>query len=371
MNKSLFFLSFASILLSPFYADAKVIIEEIISVEETASEEIFSIGDEIKITAKLKNEFVGIGRKIFARTEVEGDFIGIGLNINFAGTANNDIYLAGNTINIEGIVNGSMTALGKSIFIKTPVGGNLRAGAEKIIMEGTVKGKTILWGNNISIKGEFNDLSLYANEISFAPDTVIYGDLTYTTPEKINLSRIYVRGDIQWSKPYLERLKETTPVNLLKRFYTFFSLLFPVMLMLGFFPNFFKQTASLSGKKFLPCFGTGLIFITITAVILPVIFITIVGAPLGLIIASFFFSSIYISRVFPSIFIGRMVLFKMKEKTLVWVLATIIGILLFTVISIHPTAKIVLNIISIPAGFGALFLGRLKLLQRLRKEKIL
>jgi len=71
------------------------------------------------------------------------------------------------------------------------------------------------------------------------------------------------------------------------------------------------------------------------------------------------------------IFVGRKILFKMQDRTSTWTLATFIGILLFTSISLHPTAKILINIISIPAGFGALFAGRLKLIKRLRDEKIL
>jgi len=141
--------------------------------------------------------------------------------------------------------------------------------------------------------------------------------------------------------------------------------------MLWLFPNLFKQTTYISGRNFLKCFAGGLILIISTLVAIPIIFITIIGAPLGLIITSLFLSIIYISRVFPSIFIGRAIFFKFKDTTFLWVLSTFIGIFLFTAISLHPTAKILLNLISIPAGFGALFMGRINLIKRLRKEKIL
>lgn len=372
MKKTLFIAILILYVLSKsVFVEAKILMGEEILIEELSMEEIFAIGDEIKITATLRNEFIGIGRKILASTDVNGDFIGIGLNVNFEGTANRDIYLIGNAISVEGVINGSMTAFGRSIRMKTPVEGNLRASAERIRIEGTVKGKTIIWGKNISIAGEFSDVALYGNRIHFAPDILIKGDLTYNTPEKMDLSHLNIQGEIKWNRPLTEKAKEMAPVTLLKRFYTFFSLLFSMMLMLSFFPNLFKQTATLSGKKFLKCFVTGLFFIIFTIIAIPVIFITIIGAPLGLIVTSMFFSSVYISRAFPAIFIGRTVLFKMQEKTVTWVLATFIGIFLFTTLSIHPIAKILINIISIPAGFGALFMGRTNLIKRLRKEKIL
>jgi cytoskeletal protein CcmA (bactofilin family) len=357
--------------LTPGFLEARISMGESILIEGPPTEEIFAIGDEITITAKLQNEFIGIGRNIFTATDVHGDFIGIGFNVNFEGNAGEDIYLIGNTISVEGDISGSMTAFGRNIRIRTSTDGNLRASAERIRIYGNVKGKTIVWGSNIFIGGEFNDIAIYGNKIYFAPDILVHGDLTYNTPEEMDLTGLNVAGLIKWNRPFTERAKDTAPVNLLKRFYTFFSLLFPMLLMLGMFPNLFKQTAGLSGRKFIQCFGAGMVFIVLTLIALPVIFITIVGAPLGLIAASMFFSSIYLSRTFPAIFIGRTILFKMQERTSVWLLATLIGIFLFTILSINPTAKILINIISIPAGFGALFMGRTNLIKRLRKEKIL
>lgn len=352
-------------------AQAKILMGDKILIDERSAEETFAAGDEITITANLKNEFIGIARKILATTNVSGDFIGIGFNVNFNGRGNRDIYLIGNAINIEGEARGSMTAIGRSIRIKAPVGGNLRAIAERMRIEAGVKGKTTVWGKNLFIAGEFNDVVLYGNRVHFEPGTLIRGNLTYNTPEEIDLSGLNIRGEIKWNRPITEKAKELAPATLFKRFYTFFSLLFSMMFMLWFFPNLFKQTATIAGKKFLTCFGMGTFFILFTVIALPVMFITIIGAPIGLIVASMFFSSVYISRVFPAIFVGRMILFKMQEKTLTWVLSALIGIFLFTLLSIHPTSKILLNVLSIPAGFGALFMGRTNLIKRLRKEKIL
>lgn len=351
--------------------EGKILTGDKILIKEPSAEEIFAAGDEITITTEMKNEFIGIGRRIIADTDVNGDFIGIGFTLTFKGTANQDIYLIGNAINAEGSIDGSMTIVGRNMQIKTSVGGNIRASAERIQIESVVKGKTIIWGKDVFLAGEFNDVVVYGNRIRFAPDILIKGNLTYNTPEQMDLSGIKILGEIKWNRPITEKAKEMTHITLLKRFYTFFSLLFSMMFMLWFFPNLFKQTATISGKKFLACFGMGTFFIILTLIALPIIFITIIGAPIGLIVAFTFFSSLYISRIFPAIFIGRMVLFKMQERTLTWVFATLIGIFLFTTLCINPTARILVNLISIPAGFGALFLGRAGFIKHLRKEKIL
>lgn len=362
---------FITILLLPLFTEAKIFMGEYVSVEEPSDEEVFFVGDEIKVSSILKSEFIGIGRNINIFTDTKGDLIAVGYNVNFFGKAEKDIYIIGANITIEGTSNGSITVLGKNVKIKGNIEGNLRVSAENIEIEGRIKNKTILWGKDIKLSGIFNDISIYGTYFHFKPDTVIKGDLTYSTPEKFDLSNITIYGAINWKKPINEQMKEKLSFKTLRHLYGFFSLLIPVLLTLFFFPNLFKQTVDISGRKFIPSFFGGFFTIITTLLFILISFITIIGVPLGLIITVFFSSLIYISRVFPAIFVGRKILFKMRDRTSTWVLATFIGIFLFTIISLHPTAKILINIISIPAGCGALLAGRLKLIKRLREEKIL
>ncbi|MCM8829456.1 MAG: FapA family protein [Candidatus Omnitrophica bacterium] len=371
--KKTYFLSFSVLilLLSQFFAEAKIFMGEKISVEEPPEEEVFFIGDEIKVISILKSEFIGLGRNISIFTDIKGDFIAIGYNVNFSGNAEKDIYIIGANITVEGMSKGSITVLGKNVKIKGNIKGNLRVSAENVTIEGEVEDKTILWGKDITLSGIFNDLSIYGTYFHFTPGTIIKGNLTYSTPENVDISNLTVYGKTNWKKPINEQMKEKLPLKALRRFYGFFSLLIPVLLTLFFFPNLFRQTVDISGRKFIPSFFGGLFTIITTLLFILISFITIIGVPLGLIITVFFSSLIYISRVFPAIFVGRKIFFKMQDKTSTWILSTLIGILLFTTISLHPTAKILINIICIPAGFGALFAGRIKLIKRLRDEKIL
>ena len=373
MKKHIFLISFVGALLCCVYtAESRIFICDKVYIEQPAYEEILAIADEICIQNTLKKEFIGIGRKIIANTEIEQYFIAVAMRVNFSGKANKGLILIGNNIKADGTIEDNLTAFGKNIQMDTyMLKGNLKASAENIEIKGNIGGKTILWGKDIFISGTYNDIVIYGNNIVFGQDTIINGDLTYNTPVKKDLSALTVKGNIVWNKPFTERIKGKAPLAKFKKLYLFFSLLFPVLTMLGFFPNLFKHTTYLSGHKFLKCFISGLLLIIPTLIAIPIIFITIIGAPLGLIVTSFFLSLIYVSRVFPAIFIGRSLLFKIKDTTLVWVISTFIGIFLFTTISLHPTAKILLNLISIPTGFGALFMGRINFIKRLRKEGVL
>ncbi|MDD3725624.1 MAG: hypothetical protein PHI44_00265 [Candidatus Ratteibacteria bacterium] len=351
--------------------EAKIFIGDNVSVKEPSEEEVLFIGDKIEVSSILQSEFIGIGRNINIFTDIKGDLISIGYNTAFSGNAANDIYILGNNITVKGNFGGSVTVLGRNVKIKGYCKGNMRVSAENIEIEGTVEEKTILWGKNIVLSGDFNDISIYGTYFHFTPETVIKGNLTYSIPEEVDISNLKVYGTTEWKKPLNEHMKEKLHLRTLKRFYGFFSLLIPVLFTLLFFPNLFQQTVDVSGKRFISSFFAGLVMIVATIFFILISFITIIGVPLGLILSVFFSALIYISRVFPAIFIGRKILFKMRDKTSTWILATLIGTFLFTTISIYPPAKIIMNIICIPAGCGALSSGRIQMFKRLREEKIL
>ncbi len=373
MKRIFFYLvSFFTLLALQEKAESKILVGDRINIDKPARAETLTLGDEIIISQPLLKEFIGIGRKMSASTDSYRDFIGAGIRIDFSGRARKDLFLVGNSILAEGRGDGNMTAFGKNLRLKMSLGGNIRASAETINLDGNIKGKTALWGKDIYIKGKYGgDMVIYGNNISFDPDTVIKGDLSYSSPEEKDLSHIRVSGIISWNKPFTDRIKEKAPVEKLKKLYLFFSLLFPVLLMLWLFPNLFKQTTYISGHNFIKCFMGGLALIIPTLLAIPIIFITIVGAPLGLIVTSSFLSLIYVSRVFPAIYIGSLIFGRMKKGNLPWVMAAFTGTLLFTAVSLNPTARLFLNLLSIPAGFGAIFMGRIKLVKRLRKEGIL
>ncbi len=351
--------------------ESKILIRDKVILDVEAEEEIFAIANEISISGNIQNEFFGIAKKISTLTEIKGDYIGIALDIFFSGLAEKDMYLVGNNMELSGKVGGSLNALGRTLHINADINGNIRAAAENISIRGDVGGKTTLWGRDITIRGTFDELTLYADSVKFLPGTVVKGDLTYFTPEDLDLRPVSLEGESQWNRPVSERILERGYAYRIRKFYPFFSLLFPILITFWIFPNLLKNTARTSFSKFPHCYVIGLLWIIAATIILPLMFITIIGAPLGLITASIFISSAYISRVLPAIFIGRKILFKMPETRGTWVLAISTGVLLFTLISIHPTARLLLNIICIPAGLGAIVNARIKLLKRLREEEIL
>lgn len=369
MKKSLFlFLLF----LSPVFS--KILIKEEIFINNS-NEEIFAIGEKIHINGILKNEFIGAAKNIEGEFKIKNDFLSLSLfTQNISCIAEKDLYLIGNNIILSGEIKGSLTCIGKRINLKdAEVRGNLRILGENVSLE-NVKNfqKSFIYGKRIKISGIFSDLIINGRKIEIEKETEINGNLTYYSPEKIEFPEVQIKGKIKWKKPYSEKIKEkTTILRRIKFLYSFLSLLIPFLIFFIFSPNLLKSTTITVGEKFLISFFSGLFFIFIFLLLIAISFIIIVGIPFGLIIVSIFGSMLYLSRGFLFIFLARKIFFKFENKKWVWVLSIFVGILLFNFICLNSTVKIIANLISIPSGFGGLLMDRLKLLKRLREEKIL
>lgn len=368
MRKIAFF-----ILIFSYFCFSKVFIKDEIKID-TSNEEVFAIGENIKINGILKNEFIGLGKDIEGDFTIYGDFLSAGLNQKISANIENDFYSIGNRIFFTGKIGGSFTCMARSLNIEnSEVKGDLRIMANKISLKDIkVFQKSSIYGGKIKIKGIYNNVILHGEEIEIEEGTKILGDLIYYSPRKISYQGVEIKGKVKWEKSYGERVKEKTEIfKKVKFLYSFFSLVFPYFLLLIFTPNLLKSTTLTSGRNFIKSFILGLFFIIAFSFFILIFLITIIGVPTGLILTTFFISALYISRGFIFVYLARMIFYKFDDVKIIWFLSIFVGILIFNLISLNSTLKIISNIISAPVGFGALLIDRVKLLKKLKEEKII
>ena len=358
-----------------YVSEGKIFVGEkfTLNKEQTIKEELFVVAEQMFIHGKVENEFIGLAKNLYINGLINGDIIGAGLHQEFDGIGKNDLYMLGETIKLKGDIHGSATVFGKEItFNDVSIGGNLRAGADNIILKGNVGEKTVLFGNELAVSGKFKDLVVYGKKISLGDNTLIDGDFVYHFNEEMLIPPgVKINGQVKWEKPVSAKLKKKTIRSRFRKLFSFLSLLIPFLVMLIFTPNLLSQTVLLVGEKPLQCIGFGIGLLIFIPVVILIIFLTIVGAPLGLIATSIFLSLLYLSRVFPAIFIGRKILNKMPERKDTWILSTIIGIFIFTIFISIPRIGMLLNLLFLFFGFGALISGRIQFFKKLREEKIL
>lgn len=353
---------------------SKAFIKEEISING-ADEEVFAVGSNIQLKGNFKNEVIIFGKNINGKSiRINGDFLSFGLENEIIGNIKNDLYFVGNRIFFEGEIGDSFTSIARNVSIENSlISGNLRIISNKISLKNVkVNQKSFFYGEKVKISGIFSDVVIHGKEIEIEKGSEIRGKLTYYSPAEISLEDIKIDGKVEYKKPPGEKLLERmTPFKRIKFLYSFLSLVFPYLLLLIFAPNLLKSTVNMAGKGFIKSFLIGLLLIFIFSLSILLSFIIIIGVPVGLIIISIFLSALYISRGFIFIYFARKIFFKYKDNNFLWLISIFLGILIFNLLSLNSTLKIILNLISIPSGFGALLIDRVKLLKRLRDEKLI
>jgi hypothetical protein len=349
---------------------SKVFIKDEIKLNNS-NEEVFVIGENIELNGSFKNNFIGMGKSISGNFKINGDFLSSALNQKISSVIENDFFSIGNRIFFTGKIGGSFTCMARNIEIKnSEIRGGLRIIGNNIKIENVkVFQKTSIYGGKIKISGIFLNIILHGEEIEIEKGTKILGDLIYYSSKEIYGHGVEVKGKIEWKKPYGEKIKEK--LKRVKFLYSFLSLIFPYILLLIWAPNLLKSTVLTVGKNFIKSLILGFILVIISSFFILIFLLTIIGVPIGLILISLFLSTLYISRGFIFIYLTRMIFYKSEDEKFVWVLSIIIGILIFNLLSLNSTLKIILNIISCCSGFGAFSLDRFKLYKKLREEKYL
>ncbi|MCX8226419.1 MAG: hypothetical protein OTI35_10110 [Sulfitobacter sp.] len=118
----------------------------------------------------------------------QGDLHIAGIDVSVSADVADDLYAMGGTVTIRGNIAKDITAAGFSLRTESTsmTQGNARLAGNTVTIDGPIQGALSAIGRdvilNAAIKG---DARILAQTLSFGPDAVIGGTLTYSTEEKM------------------------------------------------------------------------------------------------------------------------------------------------------------------------------------------
>ena len=129
-------------------------------------------------------------RSVEARGAVDGDLHVSGFDLSISTVAAKDLYAAGGTVVIRSAVAEDLTAAGFSL--RTEKGsvtqGNVRLFGNSVTVEGPVEGALLVTGRDVIVNAPIKgDARILAQTLSFGPDALVSGTLTYSTQDRITV----------------------------------------------------------------------------------------------------------------------------------------------------------------------------------------
>ncbi len=371
-----------------------------ISITADADDDIYAFGTNVTLTADIDGDLITAGGKVDVNGDISGDLIAAGGYLNLNGDVGDDARVGGGMITVNGEVNDDLVVVGGQITLGSDVlvGGDMVASGGTIEVNGEITGDALLSGGSINISGKIDgnvNIESVGN-LTIAGDAEITGDVTYSSASKADISDdAIIGGEVKATIIEKTRAVEITkkaPLAFITATYygskaISFASLFVLGIVLilavsGMVNKFNERMRTTLGR----CVGTGAIMlfgvpigIIVLFVISIILFVTIIGAGLGVVtLASNFILTIlyvlliYISTVFLSFFIGRMILYKtsLNMDKYGWkVLAYLIGLVIVVVVYSIPFVGWLFKLAGTLFGFGGLMLITKDWLMGLKKNK--
>jgi cytoskeletal protein CcmA (bactofilin family) len=259
-------------------------------------EDTFFAGSQISQAVDTVGDTFMAARSVKVNGTAQGDLHVSGLDVSVRADVVEDLYALGGTVIIRGAIAEDLAAAGFSLRTESSsiTLGNARLMGNSVTVEGPVMGALSVMGRdvilNTAIKG---DVHILAQTLSFGPDAVINGTLTYSLEEKMVVpDRVAAAERVIFEKVSGGRVWEewqevgkdmpALPTFMSVLFGFAISLLFFVVLgalMLGFMPKRLskmrRSIALAPGQTLL----LGVIGLSILFGMLPILALTLVGLP--------------------------------------------------------------------------------------------
>lgn len=243
-----------------------------------SDDDIFAAAETIAFDGgRTLNLFLAAGQIRFQTGEAR-DALMLGRDIDFEdGVVADDVYAAGRNVRVgSGFeIGGTAFLAGQTVTVAGPVAGELRTAGETVRIEGSVGGDVVVYAQRLEIGPGARiggDLTYEADEVVISPDAVITGRTVVQEPREPKTETApspweAALGGLLWS----------LAVGVVGG-----GLLTFALAML--FPGFMAAAAGRISERPLPTLGLGFLLALIAAPLIALLFVSVVGIPLGLLV---------------------------------------------------------------------------------------
>ncbi|HKM19754.1 MAG TPA: hypothetical protein VJY47_00835 [Candidatus Dojkabacteria bacterium] len=327
-----------------------------IAEEEIINDNLYIFNDAIDVKGVIRGDLIVFGNNVSIKAAVTGDALifGNSVMIDEQTRIDGNLTLFGYNTDVKGIVSGNTTVFAYTLKNTASTGQDLSVFAYSNVLTGNVGDDARVFAGTSTIDSNIGgELIINAGQSEVNQEKI--GKKIYTEKE---INAIAKEQGVE-----LKKVEEESPK--LRTLWTRFSsalIGFVSMFIVGALLVFMAPVKSLeitkkitgSAKDFLIslAIGAGILFLAWIPLIL--IFITVVGIPLGILLLGFLLFGIIFGKVWVNLTIGREILRLAKSKTNSPYLALLVGGGVNTIIGIIPFISGLYSFIATCTALGAM-----------------
>jgi len=328
---------------------------------EVLEHETWLLADEIQFDGVAQQAFLAAANEATLNGIFQKELWVVGAKIHWNGQAHESLRVAGqNSVQLHGAVSNNVTVVSATSLVineSAVIDGDAWLASPTIVMLGHVKGSALVWGNEITIGGRFDQsLHVRAPDIVIRPGTRIEGNLYYMSPQEPAIpDSAMVRGEV---KRIPLPVAEPASTNWAMQFFFFVAAFLTGLAFLSALPRLADKAVKRVRHQFWKAALAGGIGLFVVPVISLGLLLLLVGIPLALALGAWYLTTLYLAKIVVALAIAG-VIFQRDELAPQPLSALILGagLLLFYIVSALPMIGVPFMILVSITGFGGLILG--------------
>lgn len=326
----------------------------------TARGNIYSAGCSNTVTENAANDIVAAGCNVVISGNAGNEVLAAGGSVSLLGKTGGDVRVAGGNVTIDTVVGGEALLAGGHILLqpRTVIRNGLFAAGGDINIEGTIYGHTRIMGGTVSINGTVNnDIEIKAQRLIIGNKAVINGNLRYSAPQEAAIAQgAAINGETVFTHmrvaPHREKLAHFIWIWWLIKLIAVATAALVIYFLLT---KKTEEFTALALDRFARELLTGfIVLVTIPALVL-ILFITGVGALLGIIGAFLYVSFIMLSGVLGAVvFSGLLRRYAFKKAFAVTWSLILLGVFVYQVFGLIPVLGWIFKFVFFLSALGSL-----------------
>lgn len=330
----------------------------VIGANEIIDDTVVAAADTVVVDGVIKGDLITLAREVRVKGKVTGSVAGLAKHLEIDGQVEGDVYTAQEGLILRGQVGRNLHAAAKNLVIDSSavVGHDLRGAAEDARIAGSIGRGLNLYAKSAELAGNVGGPAVVQSErVTVRESSRVKGDFTITVPKKANAniaSNAVAQGTTQVREapgPW----QEVSPLRQ-PQFYVWQILWLVAALVSGALIHWLAPAAlakrETSPVATLKSMGLGFIILIVTPIAAILVGLTVVGLPTGAFVFASWLAALYVSGIFASAWLGRLVLKRPGSDLQTLLLTLLVGQVLLRVIKMVP-------VLGGLVGFCALILG--------------
>ena len=363
------FLAAAGMLLAPIAAAAaefKTGDEATFVYGEEVHDDLYMAGGTVSSGGAVRGDGIFAGGTVLVSGSVGGDLMAAGGTLTVLNGVTGDARLAGGTVIVQGGVGEDLVVAGGEVTVAGPgVKGDAVLAGGHVVITAPIIGDVKVYGNDVLIDTAVSgNVSVHAEKVTLGEHAVIGGNFVYSAPAEASIAGgARVAGETSYTKTESrevskKKLAATLGAVATAVFFGKFLAIFVGALVIAYgLRRFTKEVVARSTSTVWATLGHGLVLLIMLPVVSVLLFVTIIGIPLGALGLIAFAGLMLVGNLLAPIVIGAWVHTRVRkphEYVIDWK-TILLGTVIFMVLGLIPLIGWVIRFLVVLAVLGALW----------------